>query len=191
MRSSTCSKSVPTFLTTRFQLTHTFQAFGFIFGLSDAIIGLTIFAMGNSLADLVANMSVAVCRQIWLSFLVFLTCLLGIRTHHGILRLFRKPDVEHTPWRRSFWFIHDKPDVRPLRARIFPNSLCQHHRTTRPLGGYPHLRSNERLCLDTALGYFLGRFLFCPHGHQCHGGAEKRVFTISFGYLIHEISLCT
>ncbi|KZT39099.1 hypothetical protein SISSUDRAFT_1099515 [Sistotremastrum suecicum HHB10207 ss-3] len=35
------------------------QTFGFIFGLSDAIIGLTIFAVGNSLADLVANMSVA------------------------------------------------------------------------------------------------------------------------------------
>ncbi|KAG2133642.1 Sodium/calcium exchanger protein-domain-containing protein [Suillus bovinus] len=34
------------------------QTFGFIFGLSDAIIGLTIFAVGNSLADLVANMSV-------------------------------------------------------------------------------------------------------------------------------------
>ncbi|KAF8557459.1 hypothetical protein OG21DRAFT_1595966 [Imleria badia] len=37
-----------------------FQTFGFIFGLSDAIIGLTIFAVGNSLADLVANTSVAV-----------------------------------------------------------------------------------------------------------------------------------
>lgn len=36
------------------------QTFGNIFGLSDAIIGLTIFAAGNSLADLVANMSVAV-----------------------------------------------------------------------------------------------------------------------------------
>lgn len=36
------------------------QTFGLIFGLSDAIIGLTIFAVGNSLADLVANMSVAV-----------------------------------------------------------------------------------------------------------------------------------
>ncbi|GBE88032.1 hypothetical protein SCP_1202600 [Sparassis crispa] len=40
------------------------QAFGFIFGLSDAIIGLTIFAVGNSLADLVANMSVAVFAPI-------------------------------------------------------------------------------------------------------------------------------
>ncbi|KAI0001497.1 Sodium/calcium exchanger protein-domain-containing protein [Russula compacta] len=35
------------------------QTFGFIFGLSDAIIGVTIFAAGNSIADLVANMSVA------------------------------------------------------------------------------------------------------------------------------------
>ncbi|KAG8908491.1 hypothetical protein FRB99_005849 [Tulasnella sp. 403] len=35
------------------------QTFGFIFGLSDAIIGLTVFAIGNSLADFVANLSVA------------------------------------------------------------------------------------------------------------------------------------
>ena len=40
------------------------QTFGFVFGLSDAIIGITIFAMGNSLADLVANMSVAVFAPI-------------------------------------------------------------------------------------------------------------------------------
>ncbi|EED84290.1 predicted protein [Postia placenta Mad-698-R] len=40
------------------------QTFGFIFGLSDAIIGLTIFAVGNSTADLVANMSVAVFAPI-------------------------------------------------------------------------------------------------------------------------------
>ncbi|BGP38365.1 hypothetical protein JCM10449v2_002297 [Rhodotorula kratochvilovae] len=31
------------------------QTFGHIFGISDAILGLTIFAMGNSLGDLVAN----------------------------------------------------------------------------------------------------------------------------------------
>ncbi|KIM33204.1 hypothetical protein M408DRAFT_61176 [Serendipita vermifera MAFF 305830] len=35
------------------------QTFGLIFGLSDAIIGLTIFAVGNSLADFVANVTVA------------------------------------------------------------------------------------------------------------------------------------
>lgn len=40
------------------------QTFGLIIGLSDAIIGLTIFAVGNSLADLVANMSVAVFAPI-------------------------------------------------------------------------------------------------------------------------------
>lgn len=35
------------------------QTFGHIFGLSDAIIGLTIFAVGNSMADFVADISVA------------------------------------------------------------------------------------------------------------------------------------
>ncbi|KAF8588871.1 hypothetical protein K439DRAFT_1651764 [Ramaria rubella] len=35
------------------------KTFGLIFGLSDAIIGLPIFAVGNPLADLVANTSVA------------------------------------------------------------------------------------------------------------------------------------
>lgn len=35
---------------------------GHIFGLSDAILGLTVFAMGNSLGDLVANATVAVRR---------------------------------------------------------------------------------------------------------------------------------
>jgi len=35
------------------------QTFGLIFGLSDAIIGLTIFAVGNSLGDFVANITIA------------------------------------------------------------------------------------------------------------------------------------
>ncbi|RGB39381.1 Sodium/calcium exchanger protein [Rhizophagus diaphanus] len=35
------------------------QAIGLIMGLSDAIIGLTIFAMGNSLGDFVANITIA------------------------------------------------------------------------------------------------------------------------------------
>ncbi|KAF9468119.1 Sodium/calcium exchanger protein-domain-containing protein [Collybia nuda] len=46
------------------EVVNVLQTFGFIFGLSDAIIGLTIFAVGNSLADLVANMSVAVFAPI-------------------------------------------------------------------------------------------------------------------------------
>ncbi|THV03220.1 hypothetical protein K435DRAFT_651826 [Dendrothele bispora CBS 962.96] len=41
------------------EVVNVLQTFGFIFGLSDAIIGLTIFAVGNSLADLLANMSIA------------------------------------------------------------------------------------------------------------------------------------
>ncbi|KAF8935629.1 hypothetical protein BGZ58_004907 [Dissophora ornata] len=35
------------------------QAFGMILGVSDAILGLTVFAMGNSLGDLVANITIA------------------------------------------------------------------------------------------------------------------------------------
>ncbi|KAF9586475.1 hypothetical protein BGW38_004186 [Lunasporangiospora selenospora] len=35
------------------------QAIGMILGLSDAILGLTVFAMGNSLGDLVANITIA------------------------------------------------------------------------------------------------------------------------------------
>ncbi|KAF8269558.1 Sodium/calcium exchanger protein-domain-containing protein [Lactarius quietus] len=46
------------------EVVNVLQTFGFVFGLSDAIIGLTIFAAGNSLADLVANMSVAVFAPI-------------------------------------------------------------------------------------------------------------------------------
>ncbi|KAF9450353.1 hypothetical protein P691DRAFT_810544 [Macrolepiota fuliginosa MF-IS2] len=46
------------------EVVNVLQTFGNIFGLSDAIIGLTIFAVGNSLADLVANMSVAVFAPI-------------------------------------------------------------------------------------------------------------------------------
>ncbi|EJD06417.1 uncharacterized protein FOMMEDRAFT_117231 [Fomitiporia mediterranea MF3/22] len=41
------------------EVVNVLKTFGFIFGLSDAIIGLTIFAVGNSLADFVANISVA------------------------------------------------------------------------------------------------------------------------------------
>ncbi|KZT22363.1 hypothetical protein NEOLEDRAFT_1119658 [Neolentinus lepideus HHB14362 ss-1] len=46
------------------EVVNVLRTFGLIFGLSDAIIGLTIFAVGNSLADLVANMSVAVFAPI-------------------------------------------------------------------------------------------------------------------------------
>ena len=41
------------------EVVNVLKTFGFIFGLSDGIIGLTIFAVGNSLADFVANISVA------------------------------------------------------------------------------------------------------------------------------------
>ena len=40
------------------------QTIGHIFGLSDAILGLTVFAVGNSLGDLVANATVAVSNLV-------------------------------------------------------------------------------------------------------------------------------
>lgn len=71
------------------------QTFGFIFGLSDAIIGLTIFAVGNSLADFVANMSVAVslaCSRVF--------CVLS--NYRSLLRLWDSLPVSADPCSTCF-----------------------------------------------------------------------------------------
>lgn len=81
------------------EVVNVLQTFGVIFGLSDAIIGLTIFAMGNSLADLVANMSVAVSSDF---FLCFVTIYNNIQPelcpNDGILGLLRWTYAQHSPW---------------------------------------------------------------------------------------------
>jgi len=71
------------------------DTFGLIFGLSPAIIGLTVFAMGNSLSDFVANVTVASFAPIMgfsacfggpmLNILlgIGLSSLLVISEHHG------------------------------------------------------------------------------------------------------------
>ncbi|KAG5638893.1 hypothetical protein H0H81_008952 [Sphagnurus paluster] len=59
------------------EVVNVLQTFGFIFGLSDAIIGLTIFAVGNSLADLVANMSVALLGKVFAPIMGFSACFGG------------------------------------------------------------------------------------------------------------------
>ncbi len=85
--------------------------------LSDAIIGLTIFAVGNSLADLVANMSVAVSVHYPGPFrkMIYIHCL-GLCSHHGLLGMFWGADVEHPPWRRHLRDVHNVPYVGTLRA---------------------------------------------------------------------------
>ncbi|KAH8115340.1 hypothetical protein DFH11DRAFT_1688504 [Phellopilus nigrolimitatus] len=58
------------------------KTFGFIFGLSDMIIGLTVFALGNLLADFVVNVSVTVFASIMSFSICFggpmLNILLGV-----------------------------------------------------------------------------------------------------------------
>ncbi|KAH8113151.1 Sodium/calcium exchanger protein-domain-containing protein [Phellopilus nigrolimitatus] len=55
------------------EVVNVLKTFGFIFGLSNTIIGLTVFAVGNSLADFVANISVTVFAPV----MGFSTCFGG------------------------------------------------------------------------------------------------------------------
>ena len=72
------------------EVVNVLRTFGFVFGLSEAIIGLTIFAVGNSLADLVANMTVAVSRShVYLDNVILQLCDPGFCPYHGLLRLLR------------------------------------------------------------------------------------------------------
>ena len=67
------------------------RALGVILNMSDAILGLTIFAVGNSLGDLVADITVA---------------RLGF-PHHGAISMFRRTYAEHLAWCRTERFVHD------------------------------------------------------------------------------------
>lgn len=88
------------------------QTFGHIFGLSDAIVGLTIFAMGNSLGDLVANATVAVrslARGLVSRRLVLKS---AHDTANGIpidgdRSMLWRADAQHIAWDRAFRVLHD------------------------------------------------------------------------------------
>ncbi|KAI5982026.1 Sodium/calcium exchanger protein-domain-containing protein [Pisolithus marmoratus] len=84
------------------------ETFGFIFGLSDAIIGLTIFAMGNSLADLVANMSVAVFAPIMGFSACFGGPLVNILLGVGI---------------SGSYIISQTPNTQPYRLHFTPSLM--------------------------------------------------------------------
>lgn len=151
------------------------QTFGFIFGLSDAIIGLTIFAAGNSLADLVANMSVAV--RIHSNYIMSRphVCL-GIRPHHGFLGLFRWSNAEHIVRCRHFRLIYNPPDRRTLQAPFLQYPI-------RKLSGascasrYDYdIRSYERLFPPAQVGDVPHLLLCSDHDSQCSsGGARTRL----------------
>lgn len=82
-----------------------------MFGLSDAIIGLTIFAVGNSLADLVANMSVAV--RVYPAYAMVFNSqpqvYLGLRSRHGLLGLLRWANAQYLIRRRRFRLVCHPP----------------------------------------------------------------------------------
>ncbi|KAI5982685.1 Sodium/calcium exchanger protein-domain-containing protein [Pisolithus marmoratus] len=90
------------------EVVNVLQTFGFIFGLSDAIIGLTIFAMGNSLADLVANMSVAVFAPIMGFSACFGGPLVNILLGVGI---------------SGSYIISQTPNTQPYRLHFTPSLM--------------------------------------------------------------------
>ncbi|KAI6117254.1 Sodium/calcium exchanger protein-domain-containing protein [Pisolithus croceorrhizus] len=90
------------------EVVNVLQTFGFIFGLSDAIIGLTIFAVGNSLADLVANMSVAVFAPIMGFSACFGGPMVNILLGVGI---------------SGSYIIYQTPNAQPYRLHFTPSLM--------------------------------------------------------------------
>jgi hypothetical protein len=148
------------------------QTFGYIFGLSHAIIGLTIFAMGNSLADLVANISVAVCRYFRSLTMRLLTCIsVGVRPRDGLFRVLRRTHAQHAPRRRLVRHIHHLSERRSaVRARVLAHAACLLRRPaghTHRLGGHGPA---ERLPPYPSMGCLFDRVLYGHFGSECGGG---------------------
>lgn len=137
------------------------QTFGFIFGLSDAIIGLTIFAVGNSLADLVANMSVAVS----LLSMVIITAPkyhpTGICADHGILCMLWWPHAQHSSRSRHLGLIYNPPDLEAIQFTFHVDAHSQHDRITRIVAGNYDRGPTQRLLPDSKLGNI-------PHNVICY-----------------------
>ncbi|KAI5988579.1 Sodium/calcium exchanger protein-domain-containing protein [Pisolithus albus] len=90
------------------EVVNVLQTFGFMFGLSDAIIGLTIFAIGNSFADLIANMSVAVFSPIMGFFTCFGGPMVNILLGVGI---------------SGSYIIYKTPNSQPYRLHLTPSLI--------------------------------------------------------------------
>jgi hypothetical protein len=106
------------------EVVNVLQTFGLIFGLSDAIIGLTIFAVGNSLADLVANMSVAVIHLF--SVLIIISfVLIGFCPTDGLLSMLRWTNAQHPSRHRYFRLLCDQSNWPPVRSQDLNNPVCQ------------------------------------------------------------------
>jgi len=113
--------------------------FGCIFGLSDAIMGLIILAVGNSLTDLVVNMTVAVFTPIMGFSACFGGPMLNILFGIGISVSY----IIHTtgpPYDLDFSTTLLVSTVRAPRAARLYALICavQQLPTDLPLGRVPH-----------------------------------------------------
>ncbi len=92
------------------------KAFGVILGISDAILGLTIFAVGNSLGDLVADITVArLGYQVMALSACFGGPLLNILLGIGIGGLYR---TIHNSTRRHRRHPHDDIEYKPYELEV-------------------------------------------------------------------------
>jgi len=151
----------------------TCQTLGEIFGLSDAIIGLTIFAVGNSLADLVANMSVAVCGLNIVDPSISFHRDIGVCPDYGILCVFRWPYAQYSPWYWTFGLMGRSHNTETVPFQTLHDSSCQHYWSLISPGGDSDLCTVERILSNKTLGDVAYCVVCCHHDHQCHSRGQK------------------
>lgn len=88
------------------------KAAGVILGMSEAILGLTVFAVGNSVGDLVADITVARLGYPVMALYVAILSTAMTRSFNFFadksqIRLFRRPHAEHPPWYRTRRNVHE------------------------------------------------------------------------------------
>lgn len=88
------------------------KAAGVILGMSEAILGLTVFAVGNSVGDLVADITVARLGYPVMALYVAIPSptvprLSRFITNMPQIRLLRRPHAEHPPWHRTRRDVHE------------------------------------------------------------------------------------
>lgn len=118
--------------------------------------------MGNSVADLVANMSVAVSSLESFGVGIILTDgpSIGVRSHHGLLSLLWWAYVEHSARYRHHWDIYHTPNVRALPAAFLDNPRYHGNWSVSLPPRYAHLCPLEQLLPSAQLGHHAHRCLF-------------------------------
>lgn len=105
------------------------KAVGVILGMSEAILGLTVFAVGNSVGDLVADITVARLGFPVMALYVRLSSemdsMIFLLTRLQICML-RRSDAEHSAWNRPGWNLHDyKGSQTPTQKAPRPTAGVQ------------------------------------------------------------------